>query len=87
MVTLRSFLYVELTVLDLKIGEKAIVMNESVLTLPLKLVEFGCLQGSEIEVIQFAPFKDPIYIKVNDTFVAIRKDVGEKIEVSSIKTS
>lgn len=71
-----------LTLLDLKIGEKAVVVNESVLTLPLKLVEFGCLHGSEIEVIQFAPFKDPIYLKVNDTFVAIRKSVAEQIEVS-----
>lgn len=71
-----------LTLLDLKIGEKAVVVNESVLTLPLKLVEFGCLHGSEIEVIQFAPFKDPIYLKVNDTFVAIRKSVAEQIDVS-----
>jgi ferrous iron transport protein A len=70
------------TLLDLKIGEKAIVMNESVLTLPLKLVEFGCLPGCDIEVVQFAPFKDPIYIKVNDAYVAIRKDVGVKIQVS-----
>jgi ferrous iron transport protein A len=72
----------ELTLIDLKIGEKAVVVNESVVNLPLKLVEFGCLPGCEIEVIQFAPFKDPIYVKVNDAYVAIRKDVGERIEVS-----
>ena len=71
-----------MTLLELKIGEKAIVVNESLDKLPLKLVEFGCVPGSTIEVIQFAPFKDPIYINVNDSFVAIRKDTAACIDVS-----
>lgn len=73
-----------MTLLELKIGQQAIVVNESIEKLPLKLIEFGCLPGNSIEVVQFAPFQDPIYIKVNDAFVAIRKDVGQLIEVSPI---
>jgi len=74
------------TLLELKIGQQAVVVNKSIDNLPLKLIEFGCLPGNSIEVVQFAPFQDPIYIKVNDVFVAIRKDVGQLIEVSPIQS-
>jgi ferrous iron transport protein A len=73
-----------LTLLDLKIGEKAVITNESLDLLPIKLVEFGCVPGGNIEVIQFAPFKDPIYIKMNETFVAIRKEIAQVIEVATL---
>jgi ferrous iron transport protein A len=39
------------------------------------------MKGSEIEILHFAPFKDPIYIKMNDAHIAIRKEVARLIEV------
>lgn len=51
---------------------------------PLRLSEMGCIPGSTIEVLQIAPFLDPIYIKVNDSFLSIRRDLAELIEVELI---
>ncbi len=51
---------------------------------PLKLIEIGCMPGNIIEVLQIAPLADPIYIKVNDSFMSIRKDLAQQIEVELI---
>lgn len=51
---------------------------------PLKLIEMGCIPGNTIEVLQVAPLMDPIYIKVNDTFLSIRKDLAQYIHVDII---
>jgi len=37
-----------LTLLELKIGQQAVVVNKSIENLPLKLIEFGCLPGNSI---------------------------------------
>ena len=44
----------------------------------------GCLPGNELEVLQIAPLSDPIYIKVNDSFISIRKELAQQIEVELI---
>lgn len=51
---------------------------------PLKLIEIGCIPGNIVEILQIAPFSDPIYIKVNDSFMSIRRDLAEQIEVELI---
>ncbi|WP_243389272.1 FeoA family protein [Avrilella dinanensis] len=51
---------------------------------PLKLIEIGCMAGNIVEVLQVAPLADPIYIKVNDSFMSIRRDLAEQIEVELI---
>ncbi len=51
---------------------------------PLKLIEMGCMPGNIVEVLQIAPLSDPIYIKVNDSFLSIRKDLAQQIEVELI---
>ncbi len=51
---------------------------------PLKLIEMGCIPGNIVEILQIAPFLDPIYIRVNDTFLSIRRDLAEQIEVELI---
>ncbi len=49
--------------------------------LPLKLIEMGCLPGSTISLIQKAPFNDPLYIKIDDSFLAIRRETAKHIFV------
>lgn len=51
---------------------------------PLKLIEMGCIPGNTVEVLQVAPLMDPIYIKVNDTFLSIRKELAKHIIVEKI---
>lgn len=41
----------------------------------------GCLPGAEVELIQQAPLKDPIYICVNGSHLAIRKETAAMIQI------
>ncbi|MFN7676773.1 ferrous iron transport protein A [Flavobacterium sp.] len=69
----------------LKIGEKAIITHVDLDKIPMKLLEMGCLPGNELEVIQIAPFGDPIYLNVNNgSHLAIRMETAHEIEVELI---
>ncbi len=66
----------------MRIGDKAIISRVDLDKIPLKLLEMGCLPDNEIEIIQIAPFGDPIYINVNNgSHLAIRKETAHEIEV------
>ncbi|MDA7549920.1 ferrous iron transport protein A [Flavobacteriaceae bacterium] len=73
-----------LTIASLKIGQKAIIKDFSVDVIPLKLLEMGCLPGNEVSLIQEAPFKDPLYLTVNGSHLAIRKEMASKIEIKLV---
>ena len=72
------------TIASLHIGESGIISEESLHNIPLKLLEMGCLPGSEVELLQVAPLKDPMYICVNGSHLAIRKETACKIIISKI---
>jgi ferrous iron transport protein A len=69
---------------ELKIGEQAEIETIETDKLPLKLIEMGCLPGSAISLIQNAPFNDPLYIKIDDSHLAIRKETAKDIFVRLI---
>ncbi|MED5355070.1 MAG: FeoA family protein [Bacteroidota bacterium] len=73
------------TVADLKKGDKAIIKDVSASNIPIKLLEMGCLPGNEIEIIQLAPFLGPIYININGSHLAIRKETAKLILIESTK--
>ncbi len=73
-----------LSIASLKKGQKAIIKDFSVEVIPLKLLEMGCLPGNEVSLIQEAPFKDPLYLTVNGSHLAIRKEMASKIEIELI---
>ena len=64
---------------DLNIGESAIILDVNIEEIPLKLIEMGCLPGNTIKLLQFAPFKDPMYLDVNGTRLAIRRETANYI--------
>jgi ferrous iron transport protein A len=72
------------TVAHLRRGEKGIIKEFREDALPIKLLELGCLPGNEVELIQVAPLKDPIYINVNGSHIAIRRSVALQIELEPI---
>lgn len=72
------------TLATLKKGQRAIITDFNVEAIPLKLLEMGCLPGNEVQLLQIAPLGDPIYINVNDSHVAIRKDTAAEIDVTII---
>ena len=74
------------TIHTLKKGEKAIIKDFDIDLIPLKLLEMGCLPGSLVELLQIAPFGDPLYLDINGSHVAIRIETAREIEVELIKT-
>ena len=73
-----------LTLAQLQRGQKAIIKDFNVDEIPLKLLEMGCLPGNEVELLQTAPFGDPLYITVNDSHVAIRVETAKEIGIEII---
>lgn len=72
------------TIASLNIGEIGYISEESLDVIPLKLLEMGCLPGAEVELIQLAPLKDPLYICVNGSHLAIRKETAGKIQILKV---
>lgn len=72
------------TIASLKIGQRGIIKEFLVDSVPLKLMEMGCLPGNEVKLIQIAPFKDPLYIVINDTLLSIRLETAKQIEIDLI---
>ena len=75
-----------LTVNDLKRGDKCLIKDVATEQLPIKLLELGCLPGNMIELVEIAPLGDPLYLIINDTHMAIRKEMGQYIEVEPINS-
>ena len=67
------------TIADLKKGEQGIIKDISSETIPLKLLEMGCLPGNTVEMVQVAPFADPMYVIINGSHLAIRKETAALI--------
>jgi ferrous iron transport protein A len=73
------------TIHALKKGQKAIILDFDIDAVPLKLLEMGCLPGNEVELLQIAPFGDPLYLNINGSHLAIRIETARQIEVELIK--
>jgi ferrous iron transport protein A len=69
------------TIDTLQKGQKAVILSFDDAIIPLKLIEMGCMEGNFVEVIQIAPLGDPIFLSVNDTKLAIRKEMASRIFV------
>lgn len=73
------------TIHSLKKGEKAVIKDFDIDAVPLKLLEMGCLPGNMVELLQIAPFGDPLFLNINGSHVAIRVETAKEIEVDIIK--
>ncbi len=69
------------TIANLKVGERGVIEDLDFDNIPLILLEMGCLPGIEVELIQIAPLQDPLYIRVNDSHLAIRKETAKHITI------
>ncbi len=73
-----------LTIADLLKGEKAIIKSFIAKDIPLKLIEMGCIEGNSVELVQRAPLKDPLYLNINGTHLAIRKEIAAQISIEKL---
>jgi len=78
---------VKLSVAQLQKGQKGIIQDFNIDLIPLKLLEMGCLPGNEVQLLQVAPFGDPLYLTINDCHVAIRLETASVIHVKIAKES
>ncbi|MEN8789605.1 MAG: FeoA family protein [Flavobacteriaceae bacterium] len=69
----------EVSVTDLRPGQKGVIKDFAEEEIPVKLLELGCLPGNLLELVQVAPLNDPLYIDVNGSHIAIRRDVAKRI--------
>lgn len=72
----------KLTLAQLKKGQRGIIADVNIDEIPLKLLEMGCLPGNVVELVQIAPFGDPLYFIFNDSHVAIRLETAKEIEIT-----
>lgn len=72
------------TLADLKRGERAVITDVSSDLIPLKLLEMGCLPGNGVELVQVAPFADPMYLNINGTHLAIRKETAIHVLIEKL---
>jgi ferrous iron transport protein A len=47
-------------------------------------MEMGCIPGKQVTLIQRAPMNDPLYISVNGSHFAIRKETAERIILAKL---
>ncbi|NRD18424.1 ferrous iron transport protein A [Winogradskyella eckloniae] len=72
-----------MTLAELKRGQQGIITDVSSNHIPLKLLEMGCLPGNAVELLQVAPFADPMYLNINGTHLAIRKETAVHILIEA----
>ena len=72
------------TIHSLKKGERAIIMEFDLDSVPLKLLEMGCLPGNTVQLLQIAPLGDPLYLDINGSHLAIRIETAKEIVVDII---
>ncbi len=69
------------TIANLQKGQIAIIKDFDADVIPLKLLEMGCLPGNTVQLLQVAPFGDPLYLDINGSHLAIRIETALEIEV------
>lgn len=72
------------TIAHLQKGDKATIKEFDLNNIPLKLLEMGCLPGNSVELVQIAPFGDPLYLNINDSHLAIRMETASEIEIEIV---
>jgi len=73
-----------MTLSELHPGQRAIIAEFEAYMPPIKLLEMGCLPGNPVELVQVAPFNDPMYFNVNGSHLAIRRAIADQIVVQPV---
>jgi len=73
-----------MTLSELHPGQRAIIAEFEAYMPPIKLLEMGCLPGNLVELVQVAPFNDPMYFNVNGSHLAIRRAIADQIVVQPV---
>ena len=69
------------TIADLGIGDHGFITGFTDEKLSLKLLEMGCLPGTEVILTHHAPFGDPIAIRVGEYKMCLRLSDADCIDI------
>jgi Fe2+ transport system protein FeoA len=76
----------DITLDTLKRGEKGVItgfdLPEETL---LRLMELGFLEGNEVQLIRFAPLKDPLEVSVLNSRISIRRSEAGGIRLKRLE--
>jgi ferrous iron transport protein A len=67
------------TLAHLDPGNKGVILGVTSSFISSKLLELGFIEGSSVEVVFRAPFKDPIAVELNGCLISLRLDEAERI--------
>lgn len=73
-----------MTLDELKVGNKARIINIKDSSIKRRLLDIGLIEGSIITSYLESPFKDPIAYKIKNAIIAIRKINAKNIEVELV---
>ena len=70
---------------QLEVGRRAIVAGlEGEPALVQRLLEFGLLEGEEIEVLAVAPLGDPMEIRTGNSRLSLRRSEASRIRIRPV---
>lgn len=70
---------------ELKLGEKARISGFNDNRLQEKLLEMGCIPGTEIECRLIAPLGNPVAFKVSGYLLSMRREEADTINIDPIE--
>lgn len=71
-----------MTLIDLSPGEVGTISNiKGNRHLRNRLVELGLLSGTDVRLVKCTPFNGPVEIKVRDSYLSIRWDDAQLVEL------
>ena len=70
-----------LTLADCKVGDKVTLSKVLDEQLTIQLYSMGCVWGEEITLERIAPFGEPMIIRVEDSFISLRRGDAEQMQI------
>jgi ferrous iron transport protein A len=70
-----------LTLADCKVGDKVTLSKVLDEQLTIQLYSMGCVLGEEITLERIAPFGEPMIIRVEDSFISLRRGDAEQMQI------
>jgi ferrous iron transport protein A len=71
----------EKSIAEMKVGEKGTICCFKDEIMSLKLLEMGCLPGTEVKMNCITPFGGPVCIKVAGYSLSLRKDEAATVMI------
>lgn len=73
------------TLRECKEGEQVKVKKIRKSPIEKRLREMGFVQGAEVQIVKYAPFKDPIELIIKGYHLSLRRDEAKWIEVEPLE--